>query len=43
MEGQKGEKPSYGDVYTGVKGQHENSDEEMEEYYQYTLKKVKLR
>ena len=35
--------PSYCYVFTGVTWQHENSGEEMEEYYQYTLKKVKLR
>ena len=39
----KGDKPSYCYVYTGVKWQHENSGEMMEEYYQYTLKKVKLK
>lgn len=39
----KGDKASYCYVYTGVKWQHENSGEEMEEYYEYTLKKVKLR
>ena len=39
----KGDNPSYCYVYTGVMWQHENSGEMMEEYYQYTLKKVKLR
>ena len=39
----KGDKPSYCYIYTGVTWQHENSGEQMEEYYQYTLKKVKLR
>lgn len=39
----KGDKPSYCYWFTGVKWQHENSGEMMEEYYQYTLKKVKLR
>jgi len=39
----KGDKASYCYVYTGVKWKHENSGEMMEEYYQYTLKKVKLR
>ena len=29
--------------FTRVKWQHENSGEMMEEYYQYTLKKVKVR
>ena len=38
-----GDRPSYGLCFTGVTWQHENSGEEMEEYYQYTLKKVKLR
>jgi hypothetical protein len=39
----KGGKPSYCYHYTGVKWQHENSGEPMEEYYQYKLEKVKLR
>jgi hypothetical protein len=39
----KGDKPSYIWAYTGVTWQHENSGEEMEEYYRYILKKVKLR
>ena len=39
----KGEEPSWCYGYTGVTWQHENSGEQMEEYYQYTLKKVKLR
>ena len=39
----KGDVPSYCYWFTGVTWQHENSGEEMEEYYQYTLKKVKLR
>jgi hypothetical protein len=39
----KGDKPSYCYWFTGVTWQHENSGEMMEEYYQYTLKKVKLR
>ncbi len=39
----KGDKPSYCYVYTGVTWQHENSGEMMEEYYQYALKKVKLK
>lgn len=39
----KGDTPSYVIQFTGRTWQHENSGEEMEEYYQYTLKKVKLR
>ena len=39
----KGDTPSYCYLFTGVTWQHENSGEMMEEYYQYTLKKVKLR
>lgn len=39
----KGDKPSYCYVYTGVKWQHENSGEPMEEYYMYKLEKAKLR
>ena len=39
----RGNETSYCYVYTGVKWQHENSGEPMEEYYQYSLKKVKLR
>ena len=42
-EWHKGDKPSYAYVWTGVTWQHENSGEDMEEYYQYTLKKVKLK
>ena len=38
----KGNEPSYAYCWTGVTWQHENSGERMEEYYQYTLKKVKL-
>lgn len=38
----KGDKPSYAYYFTGVTWQHENSGEQMEEYYQYTLKKGKL-
>ena len=38
-----GDKPSNYYYFTGVTWQHENSGEQMEEYYQYTLKKVKLR
>lgn len=43
MNWHKGDKPSYCYCFTGVTWQHENSGEMMEEYYQYTLKKVKLR
>ena len=39
----KGDEPSYAYCWTGVTWQHENSGEMMEEYYQYTLKKVKLK
>jgi hypothetical protein len=39
----KGNEPSYCYYFTGVTWQHENSGEQMEEYYLYTLKKVKLR
>lgn len=39
----KGDTPSYCYWFTGETWQHENSGEQMEEYYQYTLKKVKLR
>lgn len=28
---------------SGVTWQHENTGEQMEEYYQYTMKKIKLR
>ena len=38
----KGDKPSYAYCWTGVTWQHENSGAEMEEYYQYTLRKGKL-
>ena len=41
-EWHKGDKPSYAYCFTGVTWQHENSGEEMEEYWQYTLKKGKL-
>ena len=40
-EWHKGDKPSYAYCWTGVTWQHENSGEQMEEYYQYTIKKVK--
>ena len=43
MNWHKGDKPSYCYCFTGVTWQHENSGGQMEEYYQYTLKKVKLR
>jgi len=39
----KGDKPSYIFAYTGVEWQHENSGETMREYYEYSLKKTKLR
>ena len=39
----KGDATSWCGYYTGVTWQHENSGEMMKEYYQYTLKKVKLR
>ena len=39
----KGNEPSYACCWTGVTWQHENSGEMMEEFYRYTLKKVKLR
>ena len=39
----KGDEPSFVWAYTGVTWQHENSGEQMEEYYRYELKKVKLR
>ena len=42
-EWHKGDKPSYAYCWTGVTWQHENSGEPMEEYYQYILKKVKLK
>ena len=38
----KGDHPSYAYCWTGVTWQHENSGEEMEEYWQYTLRKGKL-
>ena len=37
----KGDIPSNYYYFTGVTWQHENSGEEMQEYYQYTLRKVK--
>ena len=43
MDWHKGDKPSYCYIYTGITWQHENSGEMMEEYYQYELRKVKLR
>ena len=39
-EWNRGNTPSYCYCFTGVKWQHENSGEMMEEYYKYTLKKV---
>lgn len=41
-EWHKGDKPSYAYCWTGVTWQHENTGEQMEEYYQYTLRKGKL-
>ena len=38
-----GEAPSYCYCWTGVTWIHENTGEEMREYYQYTLKKAKLK
>ena len=38
-----GDKTSYCYCHTGVTWIHENTGEEMEEYYQYTLKKAKLK
>ena len=38
----KGDETSYCYWFTGVTWQHENSGEEMEEYWQYTLRKTKL-
>ena len=37
-----GNKPSNYYYFTGVTWQHENTGEQMEEYYQYTLQKVKM-
>jgi hypothetical protein len=39
----KGNESSLVWAYTGMTWQHENSGEMMEEYYQYTLKKTKIR
>lgn len=39
----KGDQSSRCYYWTGMKWTHENTGEEMQEYYQYTLKKVKLR
>ena len=41
-EWHKGDRHSYGYCFTGVTWQHENSGEQMEEYWQYTLRKGKL-
>lgn len=38
----KGDHPSYAYCWTGVTWQHENSGEQMEEYYQWTLIKGKM-
>lgn len=42
MDWHKGDHPSYAYCWTGITWQHENSGEQMEEYYQYTLRKGKL-
>ena len=42
IEWHKGNQPSYAYCFTGVTWQHENSGEQMEEYWQYTLRKGKL-
>lgn len=39
----KGDTSSLVWAYTGMTWQHENSGEQMEEFYRYELKKVKLR
>lgn len=39
----KGDKSSYCYLYTGVEWQHENSGEWMKEYYEYVMKKAKIR
>jgi hypothetical protein len=39
----KGDKKSYCYYHTGVEWQHENSGEQMREYYQYILEKTKLK
>jgi hypothetical protein len=39
----KGDKKSYCYYHTGVEWQHENSGEQMKEYYQYILEKTKLK
>lgn len=38
----KGDTPIYAYCFTGVTWQHENTGEQMEEYYQYTLRKAKI-
>lgn len=42
QEWHKGDKTSYAQYFTGVTWVHENTGEDMEEYYQYTLKKTKV-
>ena len=42
-EWHKGDEISYAYCFTGVTWQHENSGEQMVEYYRYELKKVKLK
>lgn len=39
----KGETPSCVIYFTGRTWTHENTGEEMQEYYQYTLKKLKVK
>lgn len=39
----RGDEPSNCWFFTGVRWQHENTGEEMREYYQYTLKKTKAK
>lgn len=38
-----GDKPSYAYCFTGETWTHENTGEQMSEYFQYTLTKAKLR
>lgn len=38
----KGDQPSYVLYFTGETWQHENTGEQMSEYYQYILKKTKV-
>lgn len=43
QEWHKGTRPSYVYAYTGVKWIHENTGDEMTEYYIYTLKQEHIR